>query len=122
VHPKGEVKKCPRCGLPFSYIKARKRGGRVYYYAVHYYGYERVGGRVVKKVRECYLGPEVYEYVTRTHVREGLTLKGLIDSDRALYYLDALIKIIPQLKLDKNVRKRLSERFKRLAEELEKEE
>ena len=44
-----------------------------------------------KKTRECYLGSEEYDYVTVTHEREGLVLRGLSDSDRALEYLDALI-------------------------------
>lgn len=120
VYPKEKINVCPRCGLPFSYVKSRRRGGKVYYYAVHYLGYERVGGRVRKNVRECYLGPEFYDYVSRLHVRERLILKGLVDTERALSYLDALINIIPQLELEKEMRRKLAERFRRLAEKLEK--
>ena len=54
------------------------------------------------------------------HLREGLVLKGLIDAGRVLAYLDALINTIPRLELDKEVRRKLAERFRRLAEELEK--
>ena len=114
-----ELKKvCPRCGSEYSYIERRSVGGNIYYYAVHYY--RDPSGK--RRVRKCYLGPETYEYVTRTHVREGLTLKGMVDSERALAYIDALIKVIPQLKLDRNVRRKLARRFHRIAEELEKEE
>lgn len=118
MHPKT----CPRCGGKISNIKARRRGGRVYYYAVHYLGYERAGGRIVKNTRECYLGPGVYDYVTRLHGREGLSLRGLVDEERALAYLDALIRAVPRLKLDTATRRRLARGFRRLAEELEREE
>ena len=47
---------CPVCGAEIKNIYA-KRGanGKIYYYAYH------TGGR------QCYLGPDVYDYVTRTH-------------------------------------------------------
>ena len=57
-------------------------------YTVHYLGYEKVR----KKTREYYLGPEEsYEYVSKTHFREGLVFRGMIDFERALAYLDAII-------------------------------
>ena len=110
------MKACPRCGTPYSYIEKRKVGDKVYYYAVHYYR----GPDGKRRVRKCYLGPEVYEYVSRMHLREGLTLRGMIDAGRVLAYLDALINTIPRLELDSSVRRKLAERFRRLAEELEK--
>jgi len=92
---------CPKCGLPYPYIKRSRRGSKVHLYAIHYHGYERLpNGKTRKKVRECYLGPEdQYEYVTRTHVKEGLVLKGMVNTERALTYLDALIKHISSTKL-----------------------
>ena len=54
-----QLKVCPKCGEPISYIERRKMGNRVYLYAVHYYGYERgPNGKPRPKLRRCYLGPE----------------------------------------------------------------
>jgi len=69
--------------LKISYTESRRVGDRVYIYAVHYVGYSKVDNKVRKRVRKCYLGPEVYEYVSRLHVREGLELRGLRDSGGA---------------------------------------
>jgi len=44
-----QEKVCPRCGGKFSYIEAQRKGGQTYYVAVHYEGYEKVGGRVRKR-------------------------------------------------------------------------
>ena len=84
---------CPRCGRPISYFEKHKRGDRTYIIAVHYLGYSKDSkGRIKKRVKKCYLGPEeAYEYVTRTHAKEGLVLRGLIDRDRVLSYLDSII-------------------------------
>jgi len=110
---------CPRCGMPYSYIKEKRVGGKVYVYAVHYLGYERVGGRVRKVVRECYLGPrDRYDYVTQTHVREGLVFRGLVDPDRALEYLEALINYISSAELDRGLALKLAARLEELAERL----
>ena len=107
---------CPRCGRPYSYIKRKRVGDKVYLYAVHYLGYEKVGGKIKKKTKECYLGPEEsYEYVTRTHAKEGLVLRGLADRDRALSYLDALINYIASIEIDRELALRLADRFMRLA-------
>jgi len=66
-HSTGRIT-CPRCGQPVSYIEKHRRNGHVYYYAVHYLGYERApDGRVRKRLRKCYLGPEAYTEVSRTH-------------------------------------------------------
>ena len=91
---------CPRCGEPYSYIERVVRGGRVYYYAVHYEGYVKSGGKIKKKVRKCYLGPDYYEYVTKTHYNLGITLKGLHDSTRAVSYLNNLLNTITHMKMD----------------------
>ena len=122
MSPKGESKElkvCPRCGLPYSYIKRKRVGDKVYLYAVHYHGYTREGGKIKKKVTECYLGPEgSYEYVTKTHLKEGLILKGMIDTERALAYLDALISYIGRASIDRETARRLGERFIRLGRKL----
>ena len=119
LSPKVEGRICPRCGLPYSYIKRRKVGNKVYIYAVHYLGYTREGGKVKKKVKECYLGPEgSYDYVTLTHEREGLILRGLTDSGRALEYLDALINYLGRVEIDRELALKLAERFEKLAKRL----
>lgn len=103
VNPKEESKhRCPRCGAEYSYIKSRKRGDRVYLYAVHYLGYERAGGRVRKHARECYLGPAIYKYVSGLHEREGLLLRGLVDSSRALEYIETLLEYIVNMDMDRD--------------------
>jgi len=89
-----EVRVCPRCGLPYSYIERRVIGDRVYLYAVHVMKV-REGGRSKRKVRKCYLGPEdSYIYVSMMHEKEGLRLRGMISKDRIIEYLDAIIRYI----------------------------
>jgi len=105
------LKICPRCGAPYSWIERRESKGNVYYYAVHVYKDPESGKRRVKK---CYLGPEEYEYVSRLHIKEGLTLKGLRDSQRALEYLDALISYLQSVELDNSLRRELGLRFMRI--------
>jgi len=70
---------CPRCGQPISYIERQRRGNRVYYFAVHYLGYERTpDGRIHKKVKRCYLGPEEYVLTNRVLATAGLQVKSLV--------------------------------------------
>ena len=110
-----EEKICPRCGLPYSYIEKHGK----YYYAVHYLGYSKTpSGRVRKKVRKCYLGADIYNYVTRLHFREGLILRGLIDPDRAISYINALINYIRRSKLDPGEALKLADKFQELAKAL----
>ena len=92
---------CPRCGSPISWIETQRKGDRVYYVAVHYLGYTKSGGRVRKRVRKCYLGPEVYEYVSRTHQNLGVVLEGAVVDRRVLHYLDAFITALSKAELDK---------------------
>jgi len=100
AQPSGRVVVCPRCGQPVSYIERHRRNGHVYYYAVHYLGYERApDGRVVKRLRKCYLGPEAYTEVSRTHGDLGLTFRGLLEGGRELEYLEGLVAAI-EAKLD----------------------
>jgi hypothetical protein len=87
-----EKKLCPRCGQPYSYIESYAKGSQKYYVAVHYEGYEKaeVEGRrrIKKKVRKCYLGPQVYKYVEKLH---GLELSGPIDKERFKRYFKELL-------------------------------
>jgi len=100
AQPSGRLVVCPRCGQPISYIERHRRNGHVYYYAVHYLGYERApDGRVVKRLRKCYLGPEAYTEVSRTHGDLGLTFRGLLEGGRELEYLEGLVAAI-EAKLD----------------------
>jgi len=86
---------CPRCGQPYHYLERRRIGNNVYYYAVHYEGYERgPDGRARPRLRRCYLGPNLYIEVTKTHSDLGLTLKGLIEDGRERDYINALAEAI----------------------------
>jgi len=86
---------CPRCGQPYRYLERRRIGNNVYYYAVHYEGYERgPDGRPRPKLRRCYLGPSAYVEVTKTHSDLGLTFKGLIEEGRERDYMEALANTI----------------------------
>jgi len=124
---------CPRCGGEISWIESQSKGGRVYYYAVHYLGYTKVGKKLRKRVRKCYLGPEAYEYVSRLHSDLGLRLEGaVVGSKRAVHYLDAFIESLTRVELDratlidilaklKHLTQRLEE-YVRKVEEIEREE
>ena len=92
---------CPRCGSPISWVEEQKKGDRVYYYAVHYIGYAKEGGRVKKRVRKCYLGPELYEYVSRLHSDLGLRFEGAVVDKRLIHYLDAFIGALSRAELDR---------------------
>jgi len=109
---------CPRCGQPISYIERHRRNGHVYYYAVHYLGYERApDGRVLKRLRKCYLGPEAYTEVSSTHGDLGLTFRGLLEGGRELEYLEDLVRAI-EAKLGSGQAspdRALAERLERLA-------
>ena len=96
---------CPRCGQRASYLERQLKGSQTYFIAVHYEGYQKVGGKVKKKVRKCYLGPREYILVEKLH---GLDLAGLIDSERFKRYvrealdsteftLDELLELIGEL-------------------------
>ena len=86
---------CPRCGQPISYIERQRRGNQVYYYAVHYLGYERgPDDRIHKKVKRCYLGPAEYIEVSKLHADLGLTLKGLMEEGRERGYMEALARSV----------------------------
>jgi hypothetical protein len=86
---------CLRCGQPYRYLERRRIGNNVYYYAVHYEGYERgPDGKPRPKLRRCYLGPNVYIEVSKTHRDLGLTFKGLIEEGRERDYMDALASSI----------------------------
>ena len=109
---------CPRCGRPISWIEYIRKNGREYVIAVHYSGtYIDESGKRKKKIDKCYLGPkEEYEYVSRTH--EGLVLKGYNDSNRFIEYLDALIKLVQQMDLDRKTTTLLGMKFKEVSEVL----
>jgi len=102
--------KCPRCFKDISWIEERVRKGRKYYYAVHYEGYSRVDGRVRRRIKKCYLGPRVYEYVSRMHSDIGLSLHGFMVRDRFLKYLEMVSGCIPYLDPEvlRDVRDRLA--------------
>jgi len=113
---------CPRCGRPIDYFDRVKRGDRVYLYAVHYEGYEKVGGKIRKRVKKCYLGPiDAYTYVSKTHSNIGLILRGAHDPERVIDYLDALIHYLenPGVDLDPGLLRRIAAKLRELADSLE---
>ena len=63
---------CPICGRPIDWVERRVVNGHVYYYAWHVI--EENGQRRRKK---CYLGAEVYDYVSRKHSDLGVALRGM---------------------------------------------
>ena len=93
---------CPRCGQPISYIERQRRGDQVYYYAVHYEGYERTpDGRIRKKVRRCYLGPEKYILTNKVLAAAGIQVKSLahqLTEDKPLIasQLEELVKAVEE--------------------------
>lgn len=102
---------CPVCGQPYSWIETKMIGSQVYYYYVHYMGVE---GKK-KRVRKCYLGPQSYIYVSKLHEKERLVLRGLVDKDRGIEYLRALINWLEITELDKNTALQLAKLFERAA-------
>ena len=114
---------CPVCGRPIDWIERARKGNQVYLYAVHYLGYEKTPkGKIKKKVEKCYLGPErAYIYVTKTHLRDGLVLRGAHDRERLLEYLEAIIRGLNRAALDVSPEflRDLAERLRSLADTLE---
>jgi hypothetical protein len=117
--------RCPRCGYEISWIERIRRGDRVYYLAVHYLGYS---GKK-KKVRKCYLGPEEYVYVSRTHQDLGIVFEGAIDDRRIINYLHTFIKALTKIELEKpilieilNILKHLVSRLEEYVAKIEEEE
>lgn len=111
--------RCPRCGGVISYIERQRKGDKYYYYAVHYLGYSKVGGRVRKNVRKCYLGPEVYDYVSRTHSDLGIVLEGAVEGRRVIHYLDAFIMSLTRVELDRPTLIEIINKLKYLTQRLE---
>jgi len=74
---------CPRCGGVIQAIYEKKGpNGKTYYYAYH------------KGGRQCYLGPSVYTYVTKTHEDLRLTLYGAVEPERLVEYLERLVEAV----------------------------
>ena len=95
----------------------------MYYFAVHYYGYEKgEDGRVHKKVKKCYLGPSVYVEVSKTHNNLGLALKGLIEEGRERDYMESLVRSVRDRirggRLTAGEARELAAVFSRFSEEL----
>ena len=111
--------KCPRCGGVISYIERQKKGGKYYYYAVHYLGYTKTSGKVRKNVKKCYLGPETYDYVSKTHSDLGIVFEGAVEERRVIHYLDAFIMSLTKIELDKPTLIEIINKLKYLVERLE---
>jgi hypothetical protein len=114
---------CPRCGQPYRYLERRRIGNNVYYYAVHYEGYERgPDGKTRPKLRRCYLGPEKYIEVSKLHSDLGLTLKGLMEEGRERDYMEALVRSVRDRirggRLTAGEARELAAVFSRFSEEL----
>jgi len=121
---------CPRCGQPISYIERRRFGNNVYYYAVHYEGYERgPDGRPRPKVRRCYLGPEKYILTNKVLAAAGIQVKSLahqLTEDKPLIasQLEELAKAIEEkmarTEISAYTAQQLAERLLGLADRLRK--
>ena len=107
---------CPRCGHKYTYIEQRKQGNRIYYYAVHVI--KEKGGK--RRIRKCYLGPSAYIYVTRLHEKENLVFRGLLETNRAIEYLEAILQSLLNSSLDKETKRQISQKLRFYAEILEK--
>jgi len=86
---------CPRCGKPIWDIQAKRRGSKLYYYAVH----REVlpDGRV--KFSYCYLGPQLYTYVSKLQEDLGLELKSPLQEvvegrPRIIDYIEGIAKTV----------------------------
>jgi len=111
--------RCPRCGAEISWIESQDKGGRVYYYAVHYLGYSKSGSKVRKKIRKCYLGPEEYVYVSRLHSDLGLKFKGAVIEKRVVHYLDMFTEALVRADLDRLTLIEIISKLKHLTQRLE---
>ena len=107
---------CPRCGKEFKYIEERRQNDRVYFYAVHI---EKLGSGK-RRVKKCYLGPLTYEYVSRLHQKENLVFKGLLETNRALEYIETLLNTVVQMELDPELRRDIARKLRFYADLLEK--
>jgi len=107
---------CPSCKKPVSWYEKRKTKHNTYVYAAH-----EIKENGKRKIRKCYLGPEKeYNYVSR--MQKGLVLRGLIDENRELEYLEELIEslIEEELSIDKNKAKELVEKLEEFTRKLRK--
>jgi len=109
-------KVCPRCGREYQYIEQRRQGNQTYFYAVHV---ERIGNGK-RKIKKCYLGPLVYQYVSKLHERENLVLKGLLETNRALEYLEAILQSLLNSAIDQELRREIARKLRFYADLLEK--
>ena len=107
---------CPRCGKQYQYIEERKQGERIYFYAVHIE--RKPDGK--KRVKKCYLGPLVYEYVSRLHQRENLVFRGLLETNRVFEYLEAILQSLIESNMDSELRRDIARKLRFYADLLEK--
>jgi len=114
-----EKKICPRCGLPYNYVRRMKVSNRVYLYAVHVLKLKK--GK--KKKRLCYLGPEEeYNHGSLFHESIGLKLEGGAkeNKEKAISYLFSILEYLKSVKLDDEERKSIVEAVESYARELKK--
>jgi hypothetical protein len=81
---------CPRCGGK-GYLERRVVEKQTYYYVRHV---SFDGGR--RSDHRCYLGPERYDYVEKTH---HLHLSGYLDEERFRRYAQELVDKLPEEQL-----------------------
>ena len=85
---------CPKCGQPGRLVKevrkweTKKGVIEKTYYRV-YHGYDRK----TKRKHYCWLGPDEYDYVTKTH---PMRLMGAINPERIPHYLREIANAIEQ--------------------------
>ena len=92
---KGKTVTCPVCGERGTLV-IRRRNSNEYAYVRHYK--EWMGER---RVVEHYAGPVgEYKYATKTHLRDGLVLRGPLDARRVIEYIDRLLDRLEALTAD----------------------
>jgi len=107
-----EVRICPRCGDIISWIERRTVNGQTYYYAVHYMGRDGSGK---KKVRKCYLGPNIYRYVSLTH---EFSLRGLVDKKRIIRYLQEIAAALARTELEPEEKEKIKQILKTIEQKI----
>ena len=117
---------CYRCSEPISYLQKETRycldadgnviAKHVYYYAVHYGGYTKQGGKVQLNYHRCYLGSDEYDYVERFN---RLSLAGAIKEDRYKDYLKRIIDYVDEDML-KKMQEQIQQQLKKLEEQKQK--
>jgi len=73
-----------------------------------------------RRVKKCYLGPLVYEYVSRLHTDLNIVFKGLLEPQRAIEYLEAILQSLLNNDTGPETRREIARKLRFYADILEK--